>query len=276
MRYLVLPALSVLWLTSSVGAQEPFRAVLDHAGLFNDRTLLDADRQLLDLLRRRHFHVVVETFEAVPEKDRSRVHQMNQTDVLQYLREWAGQRAREEKVDGLYILICRNPGHVGVLPWPASHDAAFSDDECEHLRKTFVDTEKRKKANAALLALVKAVGDHLDHPVTRAEEPNLAWTTVLAIVAGGVLTWLILCLFRLRLNSRFGDVPDERDQLFKPALYGGMFGTLAGHWVYDTLFRAFDRLSEPPPSSTETAPVETGEPTGEPAPEETSATGTES
>ena len=79
-----------------------------------------------------------------------------------------------------------------------------------------------------------------------------------------------------------GDLVKQKDKL---AIFtGGASADITGahcgpnhlHWVYDTLFRAFDRLSEPPPSSTETAPVETGEPTGEPAPEETSATGTES
>jgi hypothetical protein len=281
MRYLVLPVLSVLWLlTSAASAQEPFTAVLDDAKLFNDKTIAEADRILLDVLRKHHFHVVIETRSTVPKQDVTRVERMHRGDALRYFREWAKQRAVAEKVDGLYILICRNPGHVSVLPWPEAHDADLSDDDCEQLRKTFVNTNRRKKANAALLALVGQVRAHLNHVAAPTDEDasSVAWTTVLAVVAGNVLLWLILCLIRIRIIARSGEAAEEREQTYLPARVGGMFGNPASQWIYDTLFVQCERSTEAP-ASQDAAPRpeltnETGQAT-EPAPKETSATSTE-
>ena len=47
------------------------------------------------------------------------------------------------------------------------------------------------------------------------------------IAGGGVVLWLLIGLVRMSGGSRPG---------FMPGLLGGMFGVVAGYWVYDTLF----------------------------------------
>jgi hypothetical protein len=73
----------------------------------------------------------------------------------------------------------------------------------------------------------------------RAGSPNAAKpATIGAVLAGGVVAWLVLAILRRRLarrdpeNGLLGPAGEGRG----PALLAAQFGTPAAHWIYDRLF----------------------------------------
>ena len=76
---------------------------------------------------------------------------------------------------------------------------------------------------------------------------------------GGALgLWGVLGLVRLRLRT--AAPPEARSPALFAALLGGLFGSAAGHWIYDTLFVAASRsaVAEPPAPVAPAAPKEAG------------------
>jgi hypothetical protein len=280
MRSLVLALLSVSLLSArSLAGEEPSATIVDHGDLFKAGARDEAEEVLRDVRRRHDILVLIETFTAVPKEDQARLHHhlFNQS---RYYREWAQLRARDAKFEGLYVLIYHDPnrrvGSVNVLWRPESHDAPVSAAECERLRRTFIDTQRQTRDNnRGLLALVGQVREHLDRPaeVPPESKAGVPWTTILTLVAAGLLLWLLLALIRMRLNARSGEDGDGRHRGFMPGLFGGLFGTAAGLWIYDTMFHHSDKPADalptaevPPP-----APLEEAEKGHEPAPDESPA-----
>jgi uncharacterized protein len=268
MRPLVLPSLCVCLLLSArpVGAQEPFEPVKDEAHLFDLKTLQQADERLLELWRKSRLYVVIEAVDTVPREDQGKIR--NSRDAKHYFAVWAAQRAKDLRVVGLYVLICRHPGHVEVIAWPKEYEGEYNSGDCERLRRTFVNHKPKGDNNKALLALVDEVRRLVDEK--QAPPSPFPWTMVLSIVLGILGIWLLLALVRMRVNAVQAEGIDERHRGLMPGLLGGLFGTVAGHWIYDTIFQ---RGGAKPPEKTEPA-LPAAEKPAEPAREESPASPT--
>src|SRR4029079_4921908 len=69
---------------------------------------------------------------------------------------WAVERARMEGVNGIYVLITREPGHVEVAVGNQTH-TVFPNEERHRLSQLLLTHFRNKEYDAGLLAAVKDV-----------------------------------------------------------------------------------------------------------------------
>jgi len=161
---------------------------------------------------------------------------MTSGQLARYFDKWAKERAGAAGVDGVYVLICTDPRHVQVIVWPESRDKTFPARDREDLRK-YLAKQLNKEPDQTLLSAVAQV-----RAAIQARQPVEPVSYSTFWIVGGVIlafltVWLILGLMRSKLASR-----DQTEDVagssasYVPGLLGGMFGSLAGYWIYDRLF----------------------------------------
>jgi hypothetical protein len=237
LRPRVFAALAALLAAAATAHAQPAPpAVRDGAGLFSADGCQKADELLQDIHSTYNLDFVVETVAAPPEDQRDRLKHMKSREVAAFLKEWAGERAADEGVDGVYVLICTNPTSVQVAVRPeGAHADLFKEADQRRLHDALANGLKKGTDKALLAALERARSDihHNLYP-----PPTFDWRPVGYFIGGVLALWLVLGLVRTWLHK-----PDPAAVAagtgrpgFLPGLLGGMFGSAAGHWIYDTLF----------------------------------------
>jgi hypothetical protein len=210
--------------------------VVDDARLFGPETIAQAERQIDEIRRTYQRDLLIETVEALPRPRKWWLRFWARRQVNRALADLARERAQDAAVDGLCVLICKDPRGVSVVAWPEGHGQEITAEDCEQLRTQVVRDLQGDPDQALLNAVAKA--RNLFHHRLAAERAgsrdgvNIFLVAVIMLALLGV--WLTLCLVRLRLNA--GHRPALADQA--PGLLGYMFGSMAGHWIYDRLFQA--------------------------------------
>ncbi len=238
-------------LAGTARAAPPLPGVEDEAGLFKPETLEKAREQIQEIRDTFHLDLSIESIPAVPAADHRRVHGMSSRELAHYFDKWAKERAAAAGVDGVYILICNDPKHVQVSVWPESRDATVPARDRERLRREMAHN-LRKEPDQTLLHAIAEVRTTIQRhqPV---EAPSTSSTgVVLGVILAIVISWVILGIWRAKLAVH--DAADRAAEKvgrgpFMPGLLGGMFGAVAGHWIYDRLFYGGSRhRMEPSPA----------------------------
>src|SRR5947209_2524075 len=111
-RWAVVPAIVVGWLLAAGPAcaqnRSPARKVLDEAGMFSPAAMQKANEEIADINRLYHKDLLVETVTSAPADIKS-VDPKNKSAMQRYFESWAIRRAENERVDGVYVLICKDP-----------------------------------------------------------------------------------------------------------------------------------------------------------------------
>ena len=231
---MTLPSLFLVALVSA-------SAVRDEAGLFSPETRQKADEEIAALRDVYHLDVVVETAVAPPEELRKKIAGMKPAQAAPLLHAWAVERADQEATKGVYILICKEAGRVEVVVSPEALQRDVTAYDAKQLY-FLLRAMKAGPANVAqrdrkLLAAVVQIREAVRYNL----RPPFPWLQVSGVLAGVLGLWAVLSLVRRRL--RVAEPPEPlRLNLFN-ALLGGMFGTVAAHWIIDTLFVAASRSS---------------------------------
>jgi hypothetical protein len=217
--------------------------------------------------------LVVETVGSLPKTDRRWFRFLYAREVNRFLADWARDRARDEGVDGVYVVACKEPRSVIVVVYPAAQEQNFTPSDCNQLRRQFAYHLAKEGPDRALLDGVSEARALLE---ARRRE-NAAPPTNLALVGGviaGVLGfWVALGLMLRGLGA--ADTGSAYQEMrgrgvLLPSRAGSMFGVTAGYWIYDKLFLAGPRSTVPtagaePLLAAEQVPVAEGK---EPAAEE--------
>ncbi len=70
--------------------------------------------ELAEIQKKYHKDLLIETFATVPPDKTDAFGKMDKPARAKFFQSWANDRAKKERVEGVYVLILKQPGHVQV------------------------------------------------------------------------------------------------------------------------------------------------------------------
>lgn len=245
----------------------------DNAGFFSEGAKADATSNINDVQRKLKKDVCVETFAEIPADLRQGINLQDKAAVNRVCDQWAVKRAKELMVNGVYVLLVKQPAHLQVTVGNDTQRQAFTLADRDRLVSTMLTKLRAKDNDGALregMSYVAATmrGHSTTHtitqtssapvPVTRyrdvvPEEPSSGGSWLVKLLIIGVVVWLGLAMFRalFRGGMRAGGnaaTPDSptRGGGFMRSMMGGMFGAAAGMWLYNQFSGGSSAYGAPP------------------------------
>lgn len=171
--------------------------------------------------------------------------------ISQFIR----KEAMDRKLNGVIIVISVNPRQLEVVPGRKTA-LVFNRDKAQQTMKIF-QQNLRKNPDKALGEAVQLIYEtfknapaamlvadsHQIQPAAPATEPSsgggwLKWL-IIAVVVFGVIRLIGFLLSRNQAAAAPGSAtaaPGAFGGGFMSSLLGGLFGAMAGHWLYDKFF----------------------------------------
>lgn len=134
--------------------------IKDQAHLFSPEAIKKATEELRDLAQRFEREVVVETYPRVPADDVDKVRAMSREERSKYFRTWASQRLRSAAINGVLILICKEPSHLEVQ-FSGHLRSIFSEKDAQRIAELMIARFRDKKFDEGLLEAIGAIRDKL-------------------------------------------------------------------------------------------------------------------
>jgi uncharacterized membrane protein YgcG len=131
--------------------------VQDGAGFFKPEAIAKANDELAEIGRRFKKDLLIETYAAVPADKVAAVKAMDKEGRAKFFKEWANSRAKRRRVEGIYVLISKDPGHIQVEVGQQTEKAAFTIEDRNRLREILIDAFQKKEFDRGLLDGVQYV-----------------------------------------------------------------------------------------------------------------------
>ena len=166
---LLLNSREVKALGSGAPAAPPEKArifeVRDRAKFFSEEAVKKANEEIAALTRKYDREVLVETFPTPPEASAEKVKAMNKDERTQFFKEWAAERVKAENVNGLYVLVCREPAHLYAEVAGAKARAVLDEDYTKRIIAKLLTLFREKKFDEGLATAVQMVRERLADPI---------------------------------------------------------------------------------------------------------------
>jgi hypothetical protein len=239
------PAVAPAQTSASAAAGTPFRmalvqiaddGVLDEAGLFSHAALAAARDKIHQIRKDYHCAVLIDTVNQPPASDRSKANSWLAWKRVEYFHDWAKVRSQELGVEGIHILICKQPRQVAVVAWPERFEVQFNRNDCTGIERLLKNQLVSTPDDALLTALDRVRADLQAH--RQPEPPSVPLGPLGVFIAGAIGVWLLLALVRLRWHKPdpFSLTAEPHTVLLTAGMLAGMFGNPATHWITDRLF----------------------------------------
>jgi len=125
--------------------------VRDDAGFFDAATIGKADAVIRQIKQDHGKDLVVETFPSIPPGLSS---QYDPQHKDAFFAEWAKQRATDLKLNGVEVLICKEPGRIEVQAGEETMKRAFTKANLDRMRDIILGGFRSKNYDPALLSAV--------------------------------------------------------------------------------------------------------------------------
>jgi uncharacterized membrane protein YgcG len=258
--------------------------VQDDAGLFSDDAVRQANFDLREIKQKYGKDLLVETHAALPAELKSQVNAQNKDKLYA---DWAQQRGRAAKLDGVIVLITREPSHLQIGVGNKTQQKAFSLRDRDRMRDQMLTSFRQKQYDQGLLGAVQmyrqTLADNLGSgsaaPVERTSPANSGAAdrgaqstgrsgggmSMWSIVIWGIIIFfgarLLMRLFRRRATPNAGGMVGRpgwnqpgygRGGGLGTGLGGGILGGMLGGWLGGHMFggsRGSAYGAPPPPPS---------------------------
>mgnify|MGYP005851041545 CR=1 FL=1 len=231
-------------------------------GFFSDKGIAQAK----EVMEKTHFSGgLAVTVDVLARPPQGRQVPADEKQRGQFFLELARELATADRARGIYILVCRSPGYVQVITDRATRERGFTSADERKVRdillEGFREAEKLEKENAesatqrrdaALVAAVRFVVDDLrntsppassqaQHPATSAGGQEIGGNSLAGWICMGLVAllavWLIVGFIRALsgMGTAAGAGGGGGGGFFS-SLLGGLFGAMAGMWLYNHLF----------------------------------------
>ena len=172
--------------------------IRDNGAFFSDTAKAEAGRQTAEIGARFKREVVVETFKSVPDDLKQGVNLQDRAAQNRLFEQWALRQARDLKVNGVYILISKEPSHLQVLVGNETQRTLFQPRDRDALVSAMLAKLRDRKNDAALLEGIGLIATTMkSHVSTRSRavaqnrptestdaETSSPWNWVIAAVLG--------------------------------------------------------------------------------------------
>jgi len=149
-KYSFIFATLALFLVGTGWLQAGSAGIRDDAGFFSAAAKADAQGNITLAQRTLHKDVQVETLPTLPDTLKSGVNLQDKAAVNRAYEQWVNKRAESLGVDGVYILIVKDPAHLQVAVGNDTQKQAFTLADRDSLVKLMVDKLRAKDYDAAL------------------------------------------------------------------------------------------------------------------------------
>ena len=231
--------------------------IRDTAAFFSDRAKSEAASRIAEMERRFKKSLVVETFQSVPEEMKQGLDTQDKAARTRLFEQWAEKQARQIKVNGVYILISKEPAHLHAVVGNDTQNRAFTRLDRDDLVSMMLARLRQKQNDEALregvdfvlstMARHAGTGNRARNaPASAVAAParehhtggSSSWSWIIPVLIGVGVVWLVVgilrSLFRGGSTSGTGGMsPGFGGGGFLSSLLGGMFGAAAGMWLYD-------------------------------------------
>jgi len=134
--------------------------IKDDGKFFSPAAIQKANEQIREIARKYDVDLLIETYTTAPANELEKLKKASREDRGKFFKTWAAERAQELVVRGIYILVCKDPGHLQVEITPKLRtvlDTRFRDRLGEMLLEEF----HKKEFDQALETAVKFTNEKL-------------------------------------------------------------------------------------------------------------------
>jgi len=132
--------------------------VRDEGGFFSADTVRKALAGIAEMRQRYGKDLVVETFKEIPAE---RKKDYKAEDRNRFFEAWAKERAKTLGVNGVYVLVCREPAHLQVMVGDETRKKAFTMEDRNRLAEVLLKSFRVRKYDEGLVEAVKLVETRL-------------------------------------------------------------------------------------------------------------------
>ena len=145
---------------TALAVAAPVRAVApeikDEAKFFTPDAIKKANKEIRDLARKYDKDLLIETFPTVPGDHAERVKNMTGEERGKFFYNWANDRAEAAVVNGIYILICKEPARLEIIITRKAR-STFDKEAFAKLRELLLRQFRDKHYDAGLSQAVDFV-----------------------------------------------------------------------------------------------------------------------
>ena len=154
---------AAVWALLAGAALAAAPEVRDQGKFFSPEALKKADEQIREIYRKYGQDVLVETYGTVPGEDVEKLKGMDNKARAEFFEKWAKERARERVINGLYVLIIREPRYLYARTYyvGSSGRKLLPDDLPPRVREAIVAEFSKGRFDDGLQALVRLAEQQL-------------------------------------------------------------------------------------------------------------------
>jgi len=252
-RRFSLPALAATLLLGTAGALSAAGGIQDDGAFFSEFAKTNASGTIQEVAAKLRKDIAVQTFAAVPEDMKSTVIQASKSATNRGFSQWAEQLARAKGVNGVFILLVKQPAHLQVVVGNDTQRQAFTLLDREKLVQIMIPLLRAKKSDDALIDGVNFISTTMQSHRSGgamqaggkshlAKQGGSSWlSTILIVLVIFVGFNLLRSLFRAMSGGGtgaggVGQPYGSGGGGFFQNMMGSMFGAAAGMWMYDQFF----------------------------------------
>jgi uncharacterized membrane protein YgcG len=237
--------------------------IRDQAGFFSESAESAAARTIAEIGKSAKKDLLIETYAEIPVEARRGVDLQDKAAVKRLFETWSVQRARELGINGIYVVMTREPAHLQVAVGNETQREAFTLADRDVLVGRMLERLRAKKNDEALSAGVgfvrdtlraqagassgrtradsRPVADRLPSPprASAAEAPSRGFpllSVLLPVLLLGLGVFVVVRVLRALMG---GGTPGATSPAlgggggFMRSMLGGLFGAAAGMWLYN-------------------------------------------
>jgi uncharacterized membrane protein YgcG len=156
--FLALLAAPLLVLASSP-ALAASGGVHDDAHFFSADAITQANQIIQQINQKHHKDLLIQTFPDIPQDLQAKFQQLGKQ---RFFEGWTNQQAKAQGVDGIYILITRDPGHLEVWVGNITQQRLFPLSDRDQLKRLLASSFGQKDYDGGLLQGVQFVQKEMD------------------------------------------------------------------------------------------------------------------